>query len=69
MGDVAENGGDEMKEKLAKLINVKSVVTIMLTLVFSFLAVRGSISGTDFLTIFTVVIAFYFGTQTKKDGE
>lgn len=58
-----------MKEKLAKLINVKSIVTILLTLVFSYLAVVGKITGTDFLTIFTVIIAFYFGTQTKKDGE
>jgi len=60
-----------MREKFSKLINVKSIVTIVLTGVFSFLAIRGDISGTDFLTIFTVIIAFYFGTQTakKKDGE
>ena len=60
-----------MKEKLAKLINVKSIVTIVLTAVFSFLAIRGDIKGEQFLMIFTTIIAFYFGTQTekKKDGE
>lgn len=58
-----------MKEKLAKLINVKSIVTIILTGVFSFLAVTDKISGSDFLTIFTVIIAFYFGTQTKRESD
>ena len=41
-------------------------MTIALTAVFSVLALRGSISGTEFLTIFTTIIAFYFGTQTEK---
>ena len=56
-----------MLEKLAKLINVKSIVTITLTIVFSYLAIVGKVSG-DFMTIFTVVIAFYFGTQSEKKG-
>ena len=57
-----------MSERLNKLLTVKSIVTIMLTIVFSVLALKGTISGTEFLTIFTTVIAFYFGTQsTKKD--
>lgn len=51
-----------MKEKLAKLINVKSIVTLVLTGVFSFLAINGTITGESFLTIFTVIISFYFGT-------
>jgi len=55
-----------MKTKIAKLINVKSIVTILLTAVFCVLAVRGTISADQFLTIFTVVISFYFGTQYQK---
>lgn len=59
-----------MKKKLAKLIDVKSIITLVLTGVFSFLAVVGTVTSSDFMTIFTVVIAFYFGTQTaKKDKE
>lgn len=60
-----------IKEKLAKLINVKSVVTIVLTVIFAVLSLRGDITGEQFLVIFTTIIAFYFGTQTekKKDGE
>lgn len=58
-----------MKERFAKLINIKSIVTLVLTIVFSYLSITGVISGTDFLTIFTMIIAFYFGTQHEKKGE
>ncbi len=56
-----------MKERFAKLVDVKSIVTLLLTAVFCALAVTGAISGTEFLTIFTTVTAFYFGTQVKKN--
>ena len=58
-----------MKNKLINLLTVKSIVTIMLSVVFCVLSVNGVISGRDFLTIFTTVIAFYFGTQTEKKSE
>ena len=58
-----------MKNKIAKLIDVKSLVTLILTAVFAYLAIEGKISGTEFLTIFTVVIGFYFGTQSMKDNN
>ena len=58
-----------MKEKLAKLIDVKSIVTIVLTGIFGYLAVAGKIDGGQFLTVFTVVIAFYFGTQAAKKAS
>ena len=58
-----------MQNRLANLLTVKSIVTIVLTAVFSVLALRGTISGTEFLTIFTVVIGFYFGTQTEKNRK
>ena len=58
-----------MQNRIANLLTVKSIVTIVLTAVFSVLALRGSISGTEFLTIFTVVISFYFGTQTEKNRK
>lgn len=55
-----------MKEKLAKLIDVKSIMTLLLTLVFCILALIGVISGQEFITIFTVIVGFYFGTQVQK---
>ena len=58
-----------MKNRLAKLINVKSIVTIALTTVFSVLSLKSRITPESFLTIFTVVIGFYFGTQAKKEDN
>lgn len=53
-------------KRLAKLIDVKSIVTFVLTGVFAYLSVIGVISGDQFLTVFTMVVSFYFGTQTGK---
>ena len=58
-----------MREKISKLINVKSIVTIILTLVFSYMSVVNRISSDQFLTVFSIVIAFYFGTQMNKNVE
>ena len=55
-----------MKERLSKLIDVKSIVTILLTLVFAYLSVIGKIQSQEFLTIFTVIISFYFGVQYQN---
>ena len=49
-----------------RLVSVKSIVTLTLTAVFAYLAVTGAVDGEKFLTIFTTVIAFYFGTQAEK---
>ena len=57
----------DVKKRFANLLTVKSIVTVTLTVVFSSLALRGTISGTEFLTIFTVVIGFYFGTQRVSE--
>ena len=57
-------------QKITKLVDVKSLVTLCLTIVFCFLSIKGKVSAEQFLTIFTVVISFYFGTQyNKKDGD
>lgn len=53
-------------KRIAKLIDVKSIVTFILTAVFAYLSVKGVISGEQFLTVFTMVVSFYFGTQTGK---
>ena len=58
-----------MKEKLAKLLSVKSIVTLVLTAVFSYLCIANKISEQQFMTIFTVVISFYFGTQFEKKAK
>ncbi len=52
-------------KRLGALLSVKSLVTLVLTGVFAFLAVTGNIQQ-DFMTVYAVVIAFYFGTQSQK---
>lgn len=56
-----------MKERLQKLLTVKSIVTLVLTLVFARLELKGAVSK-EFMMIYTTVIAFYFGTQAEKGG-
>ena len=54
---------ESILKRLAALMSVKSVVTLVLTGVFAYLA--GQIAQ-DFMTVYAVVIAFYFGTQSQK---
>lgn len=58
-----------MIEKLTNLIDVKSITTLLLVLVFSYLAIIGVIQPDQFMTVFSVIIAFYFGTQHQKQTE
>ncbi|MFL8951116.1 hypothetical protein [Helcococcus kunzii] len=56
---------NEFLERLSKLIDVKSIITIMLTVTFIILSVNEKMTQ-EFLTIYTVIISFYFGTQYQK---
>ena len=59
------NNMELIHKRLANLMSVKSIVTLVLTGVFAYMAVTGNISQ-DFMTIYAVIIAFYFGTQSQK---
>ena len=52
-------------KRLGNLLSVKSLVTLVLTAIFAVMALKGTISQ-DFMTIYAVIIAFYFGTQSQK---
>ena len=54
-----------LRKRLANLLSVKSLTTLTLTVVFAYMAVTEKISQ-DFMTVYAVVIAFYFGTQSQK---
>jgi hypothetical protein len=56
-----------MKERLSKLFAIKSIVTVLATLVFCYLSIIGVITPELFMTVFTTIIAFYFGTQATKE--
>ena len=57
-----------IRKRIANLLSVKSLVTIVLTIVFAYMAVTGKISQ-DFMTIYAVIIEFYFGTQSQKTQD
>jgi hypothetical protein len=57
-----------MKERLNKLLTVKSIVTFVVIAVFAIMAMRGEVTADNVMYIVTTVIAFYFGTQTGKDA-
>ena len=59
----------KITDKLANLIDVKSIVTLALTILFIILALKQIIDGNAVMTIYTTVIAFYFGTQFSKDKK
>lgn len=58
-----------VKTKLAKLIDVKSIMTLALTGAFIWLTISGSVAGSEYMNIFVVVIGFYFGVQSKKNEK
>ena len=53
--------------RIGNLITIKSIVTLVLTIVFAFLAVTGKISPDLFMQVFIMIIAFYFGTSKRDD--
>ena len=59
---------EKIIKRIANLMSVKSIVTLVLTGVFAYMAVTGNISQ-DFMTIYAVIIAFYFGTQSQKTQD
>lgn len=60
---------DLCMKAVSRLLTVKSIVTLVLTAVFAYLSIAGLVPAENFLTIFTIVISFYFGTQTEKNSQ
>ena len=58
-----------MMEKLKNLLTVKSIISLLLTIVFCYLSIVGVIAPDYFIPIFTTVIAFYYGTQVEKKNQ
>lgn len=56
-----------MKDRLSKLLTVKSIVTLLLTVVFCILCLKDGIGKEDFMTVFMVIITFYFSSQHEKN--
>jgi len=57
-----------LKERFEKLLTIKSLVTLGATAIFAVLSLKGRLSAQEFLTVYTVIVSFYFGTQFEKSG-
>lgn len=58
-----------MLEQIKKLIDVKSIMTLIFSAVFCYLSAVGKIEAEQFLTIFTMIVSFYFGVQVQKHNS
>ena len=56
----------EFLKNLAALLKVKTIVTLVVIAVFAVLALTGRISADNAMIIVSMVVSFYFGTQTEK---
>lgn len=59
----------DFKNNLAKLIKVKTIVTLVVIIVFAVMALRGDLLPDNVMQIVTFVVAFYFGTQHEKNAN
>ncbi|MBD5083645.1 MAG: hypothetical protein HDT33_00885 [Clostridiales bacterium] len=57
-----------LANRLTRLLCVKSLITLILTGVFAVMALRGEVNQ-EFMTVYTVIIAFYFGTQLERTTQ
>lgn len=53
--------------RMAKLASIKGIVTLFLTIVFGVQTLRGLVEVKDFMTIFSMIIAFHFGTKAGSE--
>lgn len=56
----------DVLKRIAKLIDVKSIISITTTFVFCYLALSKYLSAEVFISVYSIVIGFYFGTQYSK---
>lgn len=59
----------KFRDRLARLIDVKTIVTFALTAAFVYLSIIGEVKPEIFMTIYTMVVSFYFGTQHEKNKK
>lgn len=56
-----------MREKIAKLIDLKSIITILITIALIYGFIVNKINAEQFMTIATMIFTFYFAKKEKGD--
>lgn len=57
-----------MSKFLSNFFQIKKIIALLTTLVFCYLAINGNISSTEFLSVFTLIIGFYFGQSSARQA-
>lgn len=67
--EVIDKKESVVKRKIAKLIDVKSIMTLSMTIAFVIMTLNGQHGYDQFTDIFKTIVIFYFGTQATKPRE
>ncbi len=59
----------DLLKNLAALVKVKTIVTLVVIGVFAALALSGALQPDVVMSVVTMVVAFYFGTQSEKQNK
>ncbi len=59
----------EILKNIAALIKVKTIVTMVVIAIFAVLSLRGDITADNAMIIISMVVSFYFGTQSEKKAS
>ena len=59
----------EIIDKIAKLIDVKSLITLAFGIAFIVFTYMQITTGEQFYNILMIIISFYFGTQVAKKDD
>lgn len=59
---------NKFSNKLSSLIEVKKIIALLVTVIFCVLAFNGSIQSNEFLTIFSLIIGYYFGASGTRQA-
>ncbi|MGL4730314.1 MAG: hypothetical protein ACRCW0_01865 [Clostridium sp.] len=55
-------------EQLKNMLQIKKIIALLTTVVFCILSFKGTVSSTEFLSVFTVIIGFYFGQSSVRQA-
>ena len=67
LNDTEDKTMQEFIHNIAALFKVKTIISLVCIFVFAYLAITRVITPDNVMTIVSMVIAFYFGTQAGKD--
>lgn len=59
----------KLRDRLAKLIDVKTIITLTMLGVFAYLSIIDKVETADFVDLFKTIIVFFFGVQVEKHNR